>query len=438
MSADTAKVHGRTRPTAATWKPLGGIVQVRQALHGPVWSLNKGVTVYPARDNNGSYWRAQWYDPDGTRRATRAVDEATLASKLLPVLLRLDLDSDNTGCTGSELISWYLSPDRLPIDHAWSRSHRATQERLCRLYVLPAIADKTCEDIRLSDLQDAVNLANTPGQGQRAAKCIHAVMSAGLAAGYLTNPRLASTLHWQALGRAYQRPTAIKTRSVAGPQVGPAEIPGHREIAELAAALTEVARAPWWRELMPYVAAYAGLRLGELLALPATVVDCTHRQILVDVKAVEVGGKVFIEEPKGRRHRTTVYPQHTPLGRPLAELLEQRIDEALQEQARGVNRNALMLPAPRGGYLNSSNFTTRIAGPAYRLSDWRDANGIGSWTWHSLRHTFCSTALDTWDLPVADVSILAGHSNTRITMELYVGALSGVLQRAFDATASQS
>ena len=290
----------------------------------------------------------------------------------------------------------------------------------------------------MSDLQAGINRASTPGQGRRAAKCIHALAAAGLGAGYLTKPRLASTLHWQALGRPYDAPSGQRGRPTRGPKVSSTEIPGHEQIAALAAALTEPSRAPWWRELMPYVAAYSGLRLGELLALPATRIDCAHRQIHIDVKTVEIGGKTFVEEPKGRRHRTTIYPQHTPLGRPLAELVEQRAAQALEEQDRGVNPHGLMFPAPRGGHLASSNFTTRITGPAYRLSGWRDTDGTGPWTWHSLRHTFCSTALDTWNLPVADVSILAGHANTRITMELYIGALAGILQRAFDATASTS
>ena len=56
------------------------------------------------------------------------------------------------------------------------------------------------------------------------------------------------------------------------------------------------------------------------------------------------------------------------------------------------------------------------------------------WTWHSLRHVFCTTALFTWKLDATDVSRMAGHANYRITLDMYVGAAAGVLDRARTAT----
>jgi hypothetical protein len=73
---------------------------------------------------------------------------------------------------------------------------------------------------------------------------------------------------------------------------------------------------------------------------------------------------------------------------------------------------------------------------AYLAVGWRDADGNGSWTWHSLRHVFCTTALFTWKLDVTDVSRMAGHANYRITLAMYVGSTAGVLDRARIATES--
>jgi integrase len=70
---------------------------------------------------------------------------------------------------------------------------------------------------------------------------------------------------------------------------------------------------------------------------------------------------------------------------------------------------------------------------AYREIGWRDADGNGSWTWHSLRHVY-TTALFTWKLDVTDVSRMAGHANYRITLDMYVGATAGGLDRARTAT----
>ncbi len=71
---------------------------------------------------------------------------------------------------------------------------------------------------------------------------------------------------------------------------------------------------------------------------------------------------------------------------------------------------------------------------AYLDVGWRDADSNGDWTWHSLRHVFCTTALSTWKLDVTDVSGMAGHANYRITLHMSVGSTAGVLDRARTAT----
>jgi integrase len=93
-----------------------------------------------------------------------------------------------------------------------------------------------------------------------------------------------------------------------------------------------------------------------------------------------------------------------------------------------------MFPSPRGRYWRSSNFARRVLAPAYLAAGWRDSSGTGTWTWHSLRHVFCTTALFTWHIDPADVSRLAGHANIRITLDMYIGTTAGTLDRARTAT----
>jgi integrase len=94
----------------------------------------------------------------------------------------------------------------------------------------------------------------------------------------------------------------------------------------------------------------------------------------------------------------------------------------------------LVFPSPAGKYWRSSNFSRSVLQRAYLSADWRDISGEGRWTWHSLRHVFCTTALFDWKLDATDVSRMAGHSNYRITLDMYVGATAGVLERARAAT----
>ncbi|HXS67144.1 MAG TPA: hypothetical protein VN767_30165 [Streptosporangiaceae bacterium] len=87
-----------------------------------------------------------------------------------------------------------------------------------------------------------------------------------------------------------------------------------------------------------------------------------------------------------------------------------------------------------GKYWRSSNFQRNVLKRAYLAAGWRDERGEGSWTWHSLRHVFCTTALFTWKLDATDVSRMAGHSSYRITLDMYVGTTKGILDRAHAAT----
>jgi integrase len=156
--------------------------------------------------------------------------------------------------------------------------------------------------------------------------------------------------------------------------------------------------------------------------------------ITVDRKVVEVAGHLYIEAPKNRKFRRTIYPRRTPGGYPLAERLAARIEAARAEQKAGANPLGLIFPSPGGKHWRSSNFNRSVLQRAYLAAGWRDGDGNGLWTWHSLRHVFCTTALFTWKLDPTDGSRMAGHANYRITLDMYVGSTAGVLDRARMAT----
>jgi integrase len=216
--------------------------------------------------------------------------------------------------------------------------------------------------------------------------------------------------------------------------VDPAEIPGHADVAKLGRALAERRPRGDLHELMTILAAYSGLRWGELAALTTGQIDQAARVITVDRKVIEIGGQQYEETPKNRKQRRTIYPRRTPGGYPLAEAIAARIQAARREQESGANPLGLTFPSPTGRRWRANNFSRRVLKPAYLTAGWRDADGNGDWTWHSLRHVFCTTALFTWKLDATDVSRMAGHANYRITLDLYVGATAGVLDRARNAT----
>ncbi len=421
----------RTPATARRRRPAqrAAIVtgDVREGTRGEgrvVVEVAGGITVYPAR-GAGDRWRAVWYE-NGRRRQCQSATEDGLAARIEKVTARLTADAPGLELPGAELIGYYLSPGRHPAAAPWSRKHADTQARLCRKYVAPVIGGLACEDIKTADMQAVVNAAPTVQEGARLRRCISALVTAGLAGGYLANPRI-KEVHWQASDRPAPQPAA----SIAGEAalfVDPAEIPAAADVARLGHALAALAQG---YELMACFAAYTGLRWGELAALTIGQVNTTARTVTVDRKVIEIGGTLYVEAPKGRKQRRTIYPTRTPEGYPLADMIAARIEAAHEA---GTSPLGLVFASPRGTHWRSSNFARRVLAPAYRAAGWRDADGNGTWVWHSLRHVFCTTALFAWKMDAADVSRLAGHANIRITLDMYVGATAGTLDRARTAT----
>jgi hypothetical protein len=404
-------------------------------LHDPVAAARVvveaecGILVYPP-EAEGEPWRAVFTE-NGRRRFRQAMTEAGLAAKLAKVTERLRAGAPDMERPGSALIAHYLDPDRLPVSERWSRRHADTQRRLCRRFADPVIASVTCQDITTGHMQQIVNAAPTASEGDRLRRCLSAMVTAGIKGGYLTSPRLRE-VHWQAGDRPVPEPE-VSTSGESALWVDPAEIPAGTDVARLGQALA-LGRRGELDELMANVAAYAGLRQGELFALTTGQIATGARVITVDRKLVEVAGHLYVEAPKCRKFRATVYPVRTPQGYPLAGRLADRVEQARAEQDAGTNPLGLIFPSPRMRHWRSSNFDRRVLAPAYQAAGWRDEHGDGAWTWHSLRHVFCTTALFTWKLDATDVSRMAGHANYRITLDMYVGTTKGVLDRARQAT----
>jgi integrase len=419
---DHAAARRRRDPASAAAGSADGAVPGSRA----AILTDQGITVYPARCE-GDRWRAVWYEPDGSRGQCQSVSQQGLAARLEKVTERLAADALNMLRSGSELIGYYLSDDRRPAERAWSRRHADTQRYLCARYLEPVIGHLASQDIRVADMQAAVNAAPTAKEGKRVQAMISALVGAGISGGYLASDRLKG-VHWQAQGRPVPAPRA----AVAGESmlfVDPAEMPGADDVARLGQAVGANQRL---YELMVNFAAYTGLRWGELIALTAGQVSQAERVVTVGGKVAEVRGHLFAEAPKNRKRRRTIYPRTTPAGWPLAEKVAARIAEVAAEQASGRNPLGLMFPTPAGKHWRSSNFNRRVLKAAYL--GWRSADSGSRWTWHSLRHVFCTTALTTWGMDVSDVSRLAGHANVRVTLEMYVGSVVGALERARRAT----
>ena len=133
--------------------------------------------MYPPRDKGGR-WRASWHE-DGERKQCESVSEEKLAAKLEKVRQRLATGAANMTRPGTDLIAWYLNPNRLPVERRWSRKHADSQRRLCERFAAPVIGAVTCQDIAAVHTQKIVNAAPTAGEGGRVHRMLSALVGAG-------------------------------------------------------------------------------------------------------------------------------------------------------------------------------------------------------------------------------------------------------------------
>ena len=141
---------------------------------------------------------------------------------------------------------------------------------------------------------------------------------------------------------------------------------------------------PRFRALV-LVAAYGGLRWGELVGLRVKRVDLLHGRVTVAEQVAEVNGRLLPGPPKTEAGRRTV-----TLPAVAAVALAEHLASFAAPDPEG-----LVFPAPEGGYLRRSNFRRRWWVPARsahprcaslpwpRSPSWPtpSAPAIGRWSW---------------------------------------------------------
>ena len=145
------------------------------------------------------------------------------------------------------------------------------------------------------------------------------------------------------------------------------------QIAALAEAVGDLYRA------LVLVAAYGGLRWGELVGLKVKRVDLLHGRVTVAEQVAEVNGQLIPGAPKtaaGRRTITLPAAAAVALAEHLAEFAE-------------PGPEGLVFPAPKGGYLRRSNFRRRWWSEQPARPEWK---GCGS--------TICVTRPPLWRWPL--------------------------------------
>lgn len=167
-----------------------------------------------------------------------------------------------------------------------------------------------------------------------------------------------------------------------------------------------------------YVAAYTGLRWGELSALRVRDLDLARRRLSVNENAVRVGSELHVGSPKTHELRSVGFPNF--------------LVDSLMTLAEGKEPRALLfgegdthIQRPRTSGASRSWFMRALA----------DA-GLPRMTVHDLRHTAASLAIAS-GANVKAVQQMLGHASAAMTLDVYadlfdddVDAVSAALDRA--------
>jgi integrase len=233
---------------------------------------------------------------------------------------------------------------------------RALHGYLLRRFLLPAFADTALADLDLmavrSWLADLEGAAVSPNTVAKAYRLLARIMDTAVEAGLIVrNP-------CSVKGAATEHAAEMRVATVA-------------QVAALAQAIH-----PRFRALV-LVAAYAGLRWGELVGLRAKRVDLLHQRITVAEQVTEIDGHFTWGPPKTEAGRRTV-----TLPVVAAAALAEHLATYSQHGPDG-----LVFTSTEGGLLRRSNFNRRVWRPATR------AAGLEGLRFHDLRHTSATCRL---------------------------------------------
>jgi integrase len=149
-----------------------------------------------------------------------------------------------------------------------------------------------------------------------------------------------------------------------------------------------------------YLAAYGGLRAGELWALRPDRLNVLSRTIDVVESASEVGGGVTFGPTKTGRVRSITVPRF------LAEMIGEHMGRYSSAE--------LVFTASRGGVVRHRNFMRRHFKPAVEATEALPDD----LRWHDLRHT-CAALLIANGRHLEEVKDYLGHSSIRVTSDRY-------------------
>jgi integrase len=172
------------------------------------------------------------------------------------------------------------------------------------------------------------------------------------------------------------------------------------EVERLVAAVPEQ-----WRAFV-LLAAWGGLRFGEIAALTTDRVDFIRRQVRVEQTLSEVAGILHIGPTKTKANRSVALPS----------FLMDALAAQLQPWPTAPTQ---VFRSPEGSLVRRSNFRNRVWVPAVRSA------GLDPLRIHDLRHTAVALAIAAGAHPKS-IQARLGHSSVAVTLDRYGHLMEGL------------
>ncbi|MCA1707902.1 MAG: site-specific integrase [Actinobacteria bacterium] len=288
-------------------------------------------------------------------------------------------------------------------------------ERLLRVHVLPAFGSRRVGTITYGDVDRFVRsielLGRRPGTVRNAFFVLKMVLDYAIRDGNLrVNPCVEVDLP------SGQSPEML---FLTGAQVRALASAIDERWAALRARRSNAAGgdpAPYG--LLVEMAAFTGLRAGELSALRMAQVDLRRGTVQVVSSASIVRGRRVEGPPKSRAGRRTVV-----VNRALCDRLRAHLGDRL------LDRDALVFTESDSTPLKFGSFYSQRFKPAVRAVLLEHLHGL---RFHDLRHTYASLLVEQGAHP-KEMAELMGHSSVQITLDRY----SHVMPRMTSALATR-
>jgi integrase len=333
----------------------------------------------------GARWRflVRFRGPDGAEHSKtfdRKMDADAYAVSIEADRLRGVIPDPRVGRETLEQfrVGWRARADayRYPAP-----STLAKYDGISRLYIGPALGDFPLNRIKRSDVRnliDSVAARSTAWQAQETLEHLRKLLNDAVEAELLvTNP-----------GSRVRAPRAERDEiRVLTPD----------QVAELAEQVP-----PAWRAFI-LLAVYSHLRYSELAAMKLHRVDFLLRQIRVEEKVVEVGGRFVWGEPKTKKARRVVS---------IPELVVEALARHVEAFPPGVD--GLLFHGTRGQPIHRSHFESSVWRPACTRA------GVPGYKFRNLRHTGASIAIRYGGADLKTVAERLGHTTIRMAADTYV------------------